>query len=148
MFKPILCAAALAISPLAASADPAFYDDRATLERDREALLGLQLNLTFGAQDPEMKLKFGTHYKQDGEYAFVPVLSFTSQDHLGQLRLDGLAAEGEAGAAGGDNTALWLIGGGVLLAAAVASGGGDSDEEWCPTGGLALLDLLECLDED
>ena len=153
MFKTFKCGAGLALGSAAlasaALAEPAFYDDRSTLERDRAALAGVRLNLSFGAQEPEMKLQFGAHVELDGQYEFLPAMSFTSRTGLSGLALDTMAADGDdgEGSAGGDGT-LWLVGGGVLLLAAVAAGSDDSEEEFCPTGGLALLDLLECLDED
>lgn len=140
---------ALALTQAAVSEPTSFYDDRTTLERDRDALMGLRLNLSLGAEQPEMKLQFGAHYHLDGQYEFVPALSFTSQTGLSGLALDGMAVDGDAPADGdGGNGALWLIGGGVLLLGVAAAGSGGSDEEFCPTGGLALLDLLECIDED
>ncbi len=151
MFKTISCAAMVALSP-AALADAPFHDDRAVLQHDRQALAGLRFNLSFGAETPEMTLQFGAHYHLDGQYEFVPALSFVSRDGFDGLALAGMAADGDADADGdaksGGDTTLWLVGGGVVLLAVAAAGSGGSDEEACPTGGLALLDLLECLDED
>jgi hypothetical protein len=153
MFKTFIGAAGTALSAAAFAsagfAEASLYQGRTALERDREALMGLRLNLTFGAQEPEMKLQLGAHVELDGQYEFVPAVSFNSRSGLSGLALDGMAADGDAteGSEGG-NATLWLIGGGVLVLAAAAAGSGDSDEEFCPTGGLALLDLLECLDED
>lgn len=148
MFKFLICAAAIALLPCSISAQTPSYQDRTALERDRDAMMGLKLGLSFGDQTPEMKLQFGTHYKLEGQYEFVPALSFVSQGRLTDLRLAGLSVDAEEDSGGGNNTALWLIGGGVVLAVAAASSGGGSDEPFCPTGGLALLDLLECIDED
>lgn len=152
MFKTLSCAAVMALSP-AALADAPFHDDRAVLQHDRQALAGLRFNLSFGAETPEMTLQFGAHYHLDGQYEFVPALSFVSRDGFDGLALAGMAAEGDADAdadakSGGGDTTLWLVGGGVVLLAVAAAGSGGSDEEFCPTGGLAVLDLLECLDED
>lgn len=159
MFKTLSCAAMVALSP-AALADAPFHDDRAVLQHDRQALAGLRFNLSFGAEAPEMTLQFGAHYHLDGQYEFVPALSFVSRDGFEGLALAGMAAEGDTDgdaderadadgdAKGGGSATLWLVGGGVLVLAAAASGSDSSDEEFCPTGGLALLDLLECIDED
>lgn len=153
MFKTFMCSAGLALSSAAlasmAAAEASFYEDRTALERDREALMGLRLNLSFGGPEPEMKLQFGAHFELDGQYEFIPAMSLTSHTGFDGFTLDGMAADGEATAEGnGGNGTLWLVGGGVLLLAVAAASSDDSDEEFCPTGGLALLDLLECLDED
>nr|WP_070958809.1 hypothetical protein [Hyphomonas sp. Mor2] len=146
MFRSLICCAALVAGPLA-HAETSFYQDRSTLERDRQALMGMRFSLSLGTQTSEMRLQLGTHYSIDGTYEFLPALSFASQDGLSGFALDGMAAEGEAGEEG-SNATLWLVGGGALLLVAAAAGSGGSDEEFCPTGGLALLDLLECIDED
>jgi len=153
MFKTFICSAVLALSSAAlaspAAAEASFYEDRTTLERDRAALMGLRLNLSLGGPEPDMKLQFGAHFELDGQYEFIPAMSLTSQTGFSGLALEGMAADGEV-AAGGDgvNGTLWLVGGGVLVLAVAAASSDESDEEFCPTGGLAVLDLLECLDED
>lgn len=90
-----------------------------------------------------MSLQFGAHYDLDGDYAFVPIMTFRSQDGWDSLALEGSETEG---ADGSGTSSLLLIGGGLLLVAAIAAGTWDSEEDVCETNDL--FDLLECIDED
>lgn len=142
MLKQLITGLLLACAP-AAYAEPPTRSNLSQLEHDRELMVGMKLRLPVSRHDREMSLQFGAHYQQEGDFRFVPIMAFQSQDGWASLALEGSTSDEPNGL---NSTSLLLIGGGVLLVAAVASGTSDSDDEPCKTD--SLFDLLECIDED